>query len=92
MLSTLEFALGAPGPVIAQRLSLPPALKDVLVDRAQPLGQLRDGVAAMDYGWWDDMLYRSQRLGIRPRVIAEAWLDGWRVARDELGVARAEGF
>lgn len=92
LLSTLEFALGAPGPVIAQRLSLPPALKDVLVDRAQPLGQLMDVVDAMDYGWWDDMLYRSQRLGIRPRVIAEAWLDAWRVARDELGVARAEGF
>ncbi|HEY0931471.1 MAG TPA: HDOD domain-containing protein [Gemmatimonas sp.] len=92
LLSTLEFALGSPGPVIAQRLSLPPALKDVLVDRAQPLGQLLDVVDAMDYGWWDDMLYRSQRLGVRPRVIAEAWTDAWRAARDELGITRADGF
>jgi len=92
LLSSLEFALGAPGPVIAQRLSLPPALKDVLVDRTQPLGQLMDVLDATDYGWWDDMLYRSQRLGVRPRVIAEAWLDGWRAARDELGITRADGF
>ena len=92
LLSTLEFALGSPGPVIAQRLALTPALKDVMVDRALPLGQLLDVVDAMDYGWWDDMLYRSQRLGIRPRVIAEAWTDAWRAARDELGITRADGF
>lgn len=90
LLSTLEFALGAPSPVIAQRLALPPVLKDVLVDRAQPLGQLLDVVDAIDFGWWDDMVARSRRLGFRPRVVADAWLDAWRLARDELGLGRAD--
>lgn len=92
LLSTLEFALGVPGEVIAERLDLSPALSDVLIERNRPLGQLMDVVDAMDYGWWDDMLSRSERLGIRPRVIGEAWLDAWRVARDELGATRSEEF
>lgn len=92
LLSTLEFAIGSPGPAIAQRMALPQLLMDVLGDRTQALGQLIDVVDAIDYAWWDDMLSRSRRLGIRPRVIGEAWLEAWRVARDELGVARAEGF
>lgn len=92
LLSTLEFALGSPSSIIAQRLSLPPALRDVLLERSLPLGRLIDVVDAMEYAWWDDMLIRSERLGIRPRVIAEAWIDTWRVSRDELGTARVEGF
>jgi EAL and modified HD-GYP domain-containing signal transduction protein len=90
LLSTLEFALGAPAAVLAQRLTLPPQLKDVLVERDQLLGQLLDVVDAIEYGWWDDMVARSKRLGIRPRVVADAWLDGWRTARDELGLSRAD--
>lgn len=92
LLSTLEFALGAPGAIIAQRINLPPALKDVLADRLHPLGQLVDVIDAMEYGWWEDMLFRSSRLGIRPRVIGEAWLETWRLARDELGAARIDSF
>lgn len=90
LLSMLEFALGAPSAVLAQRLTLPPQLKDVLVARDQLLGQLLDVVDAIEYGWWDDMVARSKRLGIRPRVVADAWLDGWRAARDELGLSRAD--
>lgn len=90
LLSTLEFALGSPAAVLAQRLTLPPLLKDVLVERDQLLGQLLDVVDAMEDGWWDDMVARSNRLGIRPRVVADAWLEGWRAARDELGLSRAD--
>lgn len=90
LLSALEFALGSPAPILAQRLALPPALKDVMVDRALPLGQLLDVVDAIEYGWWDDCIARSQRLGVRPRVVADAWLDAWKIARDELGLARTD--
>lgn len=90
LLSTLEFALGSPSPILAQRLALPPQLKDALVGRELPLGQLLDVVDAMEYGWWDDMIARCRRLGIRPRVVADAWLEAWKTARDELGIARPE--
>lgn len=90
LLSTLEFALASPSSVIAQRLSLPPQLRDVLDAREQPLGQLIDVVDAMEYGWWDDLVVRCRKLSIRPRVIAEAWLDTWKGARDELGLARPD--
>ena len=90
LLSTLEFALGAPGAVLAQRLTLPPLLRDALVERDQQLGQLLDVVDSIEYGWWDDLVARAKRLGIRPRVVADAWLDSWRAARDELGLSRAD--
>lgn len=90
LLSTLEFALASPSPVLAQRLALPAQLRDVLDGRTQPLGQLLDVVDAMEYGWWDDMVARCQRLSIRPRVVADAWLDTWKIARDELGLARPD--
>lgn len=90
LISALEFALGAPAAVIAQRLTLPPQLKDVLLARDQQLGQLVEVVDAFEYGWWDDMVARSRALGIRPRVVADAWLEGWRMARDELGLSRSE--
>lgn len=90
LLSTLEFAFASPAPIIAQRLSLPPQLRDVLDGRQQPLGQLIDVVDAIEYGWWDDLVVRCSRLSIRPRVIAEAWLDTWKGSRDELGLARPD--
>lgn len=90
LLSALDFALGSPAPMLAQRLPLPPALKDVMVDRALPLGQLLDVVDAIEYGWWDDLIARSQRLGVRPRVVADAWLECWKISRDELGIARTD--
>jgi c-di-GMP-related signal transduction protein len=92
LLSTLEFALASPSPIIAQRLALPPALRDVLDAREQPLGQLLDVVDAMEYGWWDDLVMRCQRLRIRPRVVADAWLETWKSSRDELGSARPDSF
>lgn len=90
LLSTMEFALGTPAPVLAQRLQLPPQLRDVLDGRDQPLGQLLDVVDALEYGWWEDLIARCKRLGVRPRVVADAWLDTWKSTRDELGISRPE--
>jgi hypothetical protein len=36
------------------------------------------------------MTARCQRLSIRPRVVADAWLEAWKAARDELGLSRAD--
>lgn len=90
LLSMLEFAFAAPAPVLAQRITLPSPLRDVLDAREKPLGQLLDVVDAMEYGWWEDMTARCQRLGIRPQVVADAWLETWKSARDELGLSRAD--
>lgn len=90
LLSTLEFALGMPTVELTTRVTLPPMLRDVLTERTQPLGQLLDVLDGIEYGWWEDMSARSIRLGIRPRVIGDAWLDAWRTARDEIGITRAE--
>jgi hypothetical protein len=90
LLSTLEFALAMPAPVIAQRLQLPPALRDALDGRDRPLGQLLDVVDAIEYGWWEDLTVRCRQLSIRPRVVADAWLETWRSSRDELGLSRPD--
>ncbi len=90
LLSTLEFALASPAPVIAQRLQLPAPLRDVLDGREQPLGQLLDLVDAIEYGWWDDLAVRCRQLSIRPRVVADAWIETWRSSRDELGLGRPD--
>lgn len=90
LLSTLEFALGSPSVELAQRLALPPNLRDVLTDRALPLGQLLDVLDGIEFGWWEDMSARSSRLGIRPRVIGDAWIEAWRIAREDFGVPRNE--
>ncbi len=90
LLSMLEFALASPAPVLAQRLTLPSQLRDVLDAREKPLGQLLDVVDAMEYGWWEDMTARCQRLSIRPRVVADAWFETWKSARNELGLSRAD--
>jgi hypothetical protein len=87
LLSVAEFALGAPSAQLADRLELPPVLADVLTDRRSPLGMLVDVVDTMEYGWWDDLRSRCQRLGMAPLVVAEAWLAAWRAARDELGIS-----
>jgi EAL and modified HD-GYP domain-containing signal transduction protein len=90
LMSTLEFALGAPSVELANRLTLPASLRDVLTDRVLPLGQLMDVLDGIEFGWWEDMSARSVRLGIRPRVVGDAWLDAWRTAREEIGIARAD--
>jgi EAL and modified HD-GYP domain-containing signal transduction protein len=90
LLSMLEFALGAPAGVISARLTLNAVLLDALTTRRQPLGQLLDVVDAIEYGWWDDLIGRCEQMGIRPRVVGDAWLDSWRIARDELGISRPE--
>ena len=88
LLSTLEFALGASAPILAERLTLPAALRDVMVDRQLPLGQLLDVIDALELGWWDDVIARCGRIGVAPAVVADAWLASWRAARDELGITR----
>lgn len=88
LLSTLEFALGASAPILAERLALPHALRDVMVGRHLPLGQLLDVIDALEQGWWDDFVSRCGRIGIAPAVVADAWLASWRDARDELGITR----
>ena len=88
LLSTLEFALGASAPILAERLALPNALRDVMVERQLPLGQLLDVIDALEHGWWDDFVSRCGRIGLGPAVVADAWLASWRVARDELGMTR----
>jgi len=90
LLSVLEFALGAPAPILADRLGLPPLLHDVLLERQHGLGQLVDVLDAMEYGWWDDVVARSARIGLAPAVINDAWLSAWRAARDELGLGRMD--
>lgn len=90
LLSTLEFALGASAPILSERTTLPPVLRDVMTDRQLPLGQLLDVIDALEYGWWADFLSRCERIGIAPAVVADAWMASWRVARDELGMARSD--
>ncbi len=88
LLSTLEFALGASAPILSERLALPNALRDVMLGRHLPLGQLLDVIDALEQGWWDDFVSRCGRIGIAPAVVADAWLASWRAARDELGITR----
>jgi EAL and modified HD-GYP domain-containing signal transduction protein len=90
LLSTLEFALGASAPMLVEQLQLPAPLRDAMVERALPVGQLLDVIDALENGWWDDFIARCVRLGIAPAVVTDAWLAAWRSARDELGLARAE--
>jgi c-di-GMP-related signal transduction protein len=90
LLSTLEFALGASGSMLAERITLPSALRDVLVDRRLPLGQLLEVLDAFEHGWWDDFVSRCGRIRIAPAVVADAWMGAWRVAREDLGVTRNE--
>ena len=85
LLSVAEFALGAPGAQLAERMELPSVLADTMTDRALPLGRLIDVVDAMEYGWWSDLRSRCNRLGVAPLVVSEAWLGAWRVAKEELG-------
>ncbi len=84
LLSVLEFALGAPSTAIADRLALPPALREALIERFSGLGQLLDVVDAIEYGWWEDLTERCAQLGIATPVVSDAWLAAWRAARDEL--------
>ncbi len=90
VLSTLEFALGVPPSMLLDRLTLPPMLRDVLVDREQTMGRLLDVIDALEYGWWDDVQTRCTALGIAPLVVGDAWLIAWRSARDELGLSRSD--
>ncbi len=90
LMSVLEFALGLPPVQIVAQLDLSPMLQDTLLDRREPLGALVDIVDAMEYGWWDDLRSRCARLGMAPVVVGQAWTDGWRAAREELGFARTD--
>ena len=90
LLSTLEFGLGASGSMLAERVTLPSALRDVMLDRRLPLGQLLDVLDALEHGWWEDFVSRCGRIGVAPAVVADAWMGAWRVARDDLGITRNE--
>ena len=67
---------------------LTPALNDVMVDRAEPLGQLLDLIEAYESGWWPDVFARCHALGLSPMLVREAYFDAWRDARNELGGMR----
>lgn len=90
LLSVTEFALGIPFAAVAERVELPPLLRDTLQRRAQPLGRLVDAIDAFDNGWWDDLRARCTGLGISPLVLSQAYGDAWRDAREELGLTRVE--
>jgi len=90
LLSMLEFSLGVPSCAIAERIDLPPVVRDTLERRSTPLGRLLDAIDAIDYGWWDDLRSRCSELGIAPHVLSAANTEAWRDARDELGFSRSE--
>lgn len=83
LLSVADVAMGMPPVMLADSLVVSPALRDALVERATPLGGLLDVVEAHEYGWWDDLFERAERLGIAPQIVNDAWLAGWLAARDE---------
>lgn len=83
LLSRAEPATGLPAALLADTLELSPAMRDVVVERTSPLGRLVDVVEAHEAGWWDDFLDRTERLGIAPAVVNDAW-------RSALGDARSE--
>ena len=80
LLSVAEFGVGVPAMQLAEKLDLPPMLADTLGDRTLPLGKLVDVVDAMEYGWWDDLRSRCERLGIAPLVVGETWIDAYSTA------------
>jgi c-di-GMP-related signal transduction protein len=86
LLSMLEFAFAEPAATLRQRLfgNLPQMLKDAMVERQQPLGQLIDLCEAMERGWWSDLRERCRVLDINTTVVATAYLQAWRSARDDL--------
>jgi c-di-GMP-related signal transduction protein len=89
LLSIADVATGLPSVVLADRLALAPAMRDLLVERGAPLGGLLDVVEAHEAGWWDDLFARAERLGLAPTVVNDAWRDGWREARSELAARAA---
>jgi c-di-GMP-related signal transduction protein len=90
LLSVAEFAFGVPSASVAERIELPPLLRDTLELREGPLGRLVDAIDAFDNGWWDDLRARCTNLGISPLVLSQAYGEAWRDAREELGLTRAE--
>ena len=90
LLSTLEQALALPPTELVQRMALPPALADALIERQRPVGQLLDLVDALEFGWWDCFLHRCQQLELRPQMVSDLWLEAWHWAREEQAAGRAD--
>lgn len=84
LLSCAEIATGLPALLLAEQLGLNAAMRDVVVERATPLGALVDVVEAHESGWWQDLLTRTDRLGIAPAVINDAWRSALTDARTEV--------
>mgnify|MGYP001416587750 CR=1 FL=1 len=89
LLSCAEHALGLPAPMLADTLELGAPMRDVVITRRSPLGMLVDLVEAYESGWWDDLLARTDRLGIAPGVVTEAWRTALLDARDEVAARAA---
>lgn len=90
LLSVAEFPLAEPPAVLFEHRfhRLPAGIRDTLVHRRQPLGQLVDLAEAMDNGWWSDLRARCRALGISPGVVSTAYGDAWRKTRDDLATAQ----
>ena len=88
LLSVLDVAFAEPAAALrANRFeTLPTILHDAMVERRLPLGQLVDLVEAMDSGWWSDLRERCHVLGISTTVVATAYQDAWRTAREDLAL------
>lgn len=89
LLSCAEVATGLPALLLAEQLGLNAAMRDVVVERATPLGALVDVVEAHESGWWDDLLTRTDALGIAPAVINDAWRSALTDARAEVAARPA---
>ncbi|MEP6779062.1 MAG: hypothetical protein ABJC26_04175, partial [Gemmatimonadaceae bacterium] len=88
LVSTFDSALGVPATSLGGHIALSKVLADVVVERAQPLGQLIDLIEAYDNGWWPDVSARCRLLGLSPTLVRQSYFDAWRDARDELGAAK----
>ena len=88
LLSVFDVAFAEPAAALLQTrfASLAPILQDAMVERRLPLGQLIDLVEAIDSGWWSDLRERCHVLGISSTVVATAYQDAWRTAREDLAV------
>jgi c-di-GMP-related signal transduction protein len=92
LLSVVEYAFAEPPAVMLDNHfnALPPVFADAMLARRGPLGQLLDLVEALENGWWSDLRERCQLLGISTAVVAEAYQDAWRQARDDLATTRVD--
>ncbi len=88
LLSMTEFALAESPSVLAHSHFGDSAMivRESLVGRTQPLGQMLDMADAIDYGWWSDLRQRTSSSGIALSVVSDAYREAWRRAREDLAL------